>query len=191
MEAHESKKRKVGKQENDIVKLNVGGQLYTTTISTLCSVSDSMLAAMFSGKYDLKEDENGCYFIDRDPTLFRCIFISLYALFIEYVLSYLRTNHLTCPAELKEELRLEFTYFGLPFPCDLIAPIVTGPWEDDQEKPFCIRFWNVDSGTCKTIASTLCAGQKLMCTCDRTGSLLCLYSEGGDIQVWGILSTKI
>lgn len=54
------------------VKLNVGGKMYKTTLSTLRRDPDSMLCAMFSGRHELKADEeDGAYFIDRDGELFR------------------------------------------------------------------------------------------------------------------------
>jgi hypothetical protein len=52
------------------VKLNVGGKPFTTSLSTLTS-TPSMLATMFSGKFELKPDEDGEFFIDRDGTYFR------------------------------------------------------------------------------------------------------------------------
>jgi len=54
------------------VKLNVGGKIYKTTLDTLRKDPDSMLSAMFSGRHELKPDEeDGAYFIDRDAELFR------------------------------------------------------------------------------------------------------------------------
>ena len=54
------------------VKLNVGGKIYKTTLDTLRKDPDSMLCAMFSGRHELKADEeDGSYFIDRDGKLFR------------------------------------------------------------------------------------------------------------------------
>ena len=54
------------------IKLNVGGQIYKTSIETLVKDPDSMLAAMFSKRFDVKPDEeDGAYFIDRDGTQFR------------------------------------------------------------------------------------------------------------------------
>ncbi|XP_022783164.1 BTB/POZ domain-containing protein KCTD15-like [Stylophora pistillata] len=54
------------------VKLNVGGRIYKTTLDTLRKDPDSMLSAMFSGRFELKADEeDGAYFIDRDGELFR------------------------------------------------------------------------------------------------------------------------
>ena len=54
------------------VKLNVGGKIYKTTLDTLLKDPDSMLCAMFSGRHELKPDEeDGAYFIDRDAGLFR------------------------------------------------------------------------------------------------------------------------
>ena len=56
------------------VKLNVGGVLYTTTLDTLRKDPDSMLCAMFSGRQELKPDEeDGAYFIDRDGKMFRLV----------------------------------------------------------------------------------------------------------------------
>ena len=51
------------------IRLNVGGKRIETSRGTLCSVEDSMLAAMFSGRHTLTPDEDGSYFIDRDGKL--------------------------------------------------------------------------------------------------------------------------
>jgi hypothetical protein len=51
--------------------LNVGGYIFTTSLSTLQKYEDSMLAVMFSGRHDIVKDENGHYFIDRDGKYFR------------------------------------------------------------------------------------------------------------------------
>ena len=57
-----------------IIKLNVGGKKYSTTKSTLCmQYEDSMLASMFSGRYELGCDDEGCVFIDRDGQLFKYV----------------------------------------------------------------------------------------------------------------------
>eukprot|EP00794_Sanderia_malayensis_P010270 gene10270-11325_t len=62
------------------VKLNVGGHVYKTSLLTLKSDPDSMLAHMFSGRYSLNKSEDGEYFIDRDGDCFK------------YVLNYLRNK---------------------------------------------------------------------------------------------------
>lgn len=56
--------------DSTIIKLNIGGRQYSTTRTTLTSESDSMLAAMFSGRHSIHQDEDGCVFIDRDGDLF-------------------------------------------------------------------------------------------------------------------------
>ena len=48
-----------------LIKLNVGGMFYTTSLSTLTSTRTSMLSAMFSGRYSPHQDDDGSYFIDR------------------------------------------------------------------------------------------------------------------------------
>ena len=60
------------------VKLNIGGQHYTTSTLTLTRDQNSMLAAMFGGRHSVQREEDGSYFIDRDGTHFR------------YILNYLR-----------------------------------------------------------------------------------------------------
>ena len=57
------------------IKLNVGGKIYETTLDTLRKDPDSMLCAMFSGRFELTANEvNGAYFIDRDGKLFRYVY---------------------------------------------------------------------------------------------------------------------
>jgi hypothetical protein len=87
---------------NKKVKLSIGGQLFTTSIQTLLK-ERSMLSAMFSGQFNLEPDEDGSYFIDRDPKHFATI------------LNYLRTGMLILKedqssAELKE-FRLEAEFY--------------------------------------------------------------------------------
>ncbi len=53
------------------VTLNVGGCVYSTSLSTLQRYPDSMLGAMFRGDLPTVRDAHGNYFIDRDGLLFR------------------------------------------------------------------------------------------------------------------------
>ncbi|KAL9956030.1 hypothetical protein ACROYT_G037447 [Oculina patagonica] len=50
------------------LKLNVGGQMFSTSLETMKKDPGSMLHAMFSGRFDTEAAEDGCYFIDRDGT---------------------------------------------------------------------------------------------------------------------------
>ena len=70
---------------SSIVKLNIGGSYFTTNVQTLTKDPNTMLAAMFSGKFEMKPCEDGAFFIDRDGTHFR------------FILNYLRTGKLTLP----------------------------------------------------------------------------------------------
>ncbi|KAI3894262.1 hypothetical protein MKW92_041934 [Papaver armeniacum] len=58
-----------------LVRLNIGGKKFSTTIDTLTQREpDSMLAAMFSGRHTLSQDsEKGPVFVDRDGKHFRHI----------------------------------------------------------------------------------------------------------------------
>ncbi len=57
----------------NIVSLNVGGQLYSTSLQTITRDPESMLGRMFlnAGKMGLTRDAAGNVFIDRDGTHFR------------------------------------------------------------------------------------------------------------------------
>ena len=85
------------------VKLNVGGQHFTTSLQTLTKDPSSMLAAMFSGRFDMKPSEDGSFFIDRDGTHFR------------FILNFLRTGKLTLPegATFIKELEEEAEFYQI------------------------------------------------------------------------------
>ncbi|KAL2104002.1 hypothetical protein ACEWY4_000870 [Coilia grayii] len=108
------------------VTLNVGGHLYTTTLSTLQRYPDSMLGGMFRGDLPTTRDAQGNYFIDRDGTLFR------------YILNFLRTSELTRPVDFTEMdlLRREADFYQIepliqclndpkpPYPLDTFEQVV-------------------------------------------------------------------
>lgn len=90
---------------DEVVTLNVGGVLYTTTRSTLTKHQDSMLAAMFSGQYiPTAADQQGNYFIDRDGYMFR------------HVLNFLRSDRLCLPQGFKDFdlLEVEADFYQIP-----------------------------------------------------------------------------
>ncbi|PFX18189.1 uncharacterized protein LOC111339875 [Stylophora pistillata] len=86
-----------------MLKLNVGGRLFSTSLSTMNKDPGSMLHAMFSGRFDTKPDEDGTYFIDRDGTHFR----------YRYLLNYLRTGELVVPDDntVRQELLIEAKFY--------------------------------------------------------------------------------
>ncbi|XP_072018419.1 BTB/POZ domain-containing protein KCTD21-like [Amphiura filiformis] len=95
----------------DIITLNVGGHIYTTTKTTLTSYPDSMLECMFSGKLPSAVDKQGNYFIDRDGTVFR------------HVLNFLRTSRLVLPMNFTEYelLGAEADFYQIPDLIDALA----------------------------------------------------------------------
>ena len=118
---------------DDIIKLNVGGQLFVTTRGTLCACSGSMLAIKFDKDTKFaqpttcttimsssdavdgdRDDGNGdteaaaaAVFIDRDPDTFK------------YILNYLRGRcnvdmfGLPSSSSMLQQLRADADYFGL------------------------------------------------------------------------------
>ncbi|XP_072028329.1 BTB/POZ domain-containing protein KCTD6-like [Amphiura filiformis] len=88
----------------EVITLNVGGRIYTTTLETLTRYPDSALGSMFSNRLPSSLDKNNNYFIDRDGPLFR------------YVLNFLRSSHLFLPDDFKELdlLADEADFYGIP-----------------------------------------------------------------------------
>ncbi|XP_069119145.1 BTB/POZ domain-containing protein KCTD21-like [Argopecten irradians] len=91
-------------ERDRIIKLNVGGALYTTSKSVMTSVRGGFLDRVAVGEINSMRDHRGTIFIDRDGHVFR------------YVLNYLRTCKLTVPQGYKELylLREEADFYGLP-----------------------------------------------------------------------------
>ncbi|XP_046548017.1 uncharacterized protein LOC124257984 [Haliotis rubra] len=88
------------------VKLDVGGHVYTTSLLTLTRDAESMLAAMFSGRHEIRVEQDGTVFIDRDGTHFR------------HILNYLRDGGVTVDSlprsrQVLKELRNEAVYYQL------------------------------------------------------------------------------
>src|SRR5690348_10868697 len=92
------------------------GQRFSTTLTTLCADRNSMLAAMFSGRYELTRDQKGHVFIDRDGTYFG------------QILNWLRNQQLphSLPRHVLEAVLLEAEYYQLTgaqkFLDDLLEP---------------------------------------------------------------------
>ena len=86
-----------------IVELNIGGELYTTSLTTLLRDPESLLANIFSGQQRITRDSRGRFFIDRDGRLFK------------FVLDFLRNNNLTLPDKFTEyeRLLLEAEYYEI------------------------------------------------------------------------------
>ena len=124
-----SKKVKLDDQVHfpSTIKLNVGGQHFTTSVQTLKKDPNSMLAAMFSGKFEMKPSEDdGSFFIDRDGTYFR------------FILNYLRNGELILPhgATFLKELEAEATFYQIQGILDELSRPKVEFTIDNLEKEF-------------------------------------------------------
>ena len=108
------------------VKLNVGGQHFTTSVQTLTKDPNSMLAAMFSGRFDMKPSEDGSFFIDRDGTHFR------------FILNFLRTGKLTLPegATFIKELEEEAEFYQIQGLMEALRPAKLTVTVGTLDEPF-------------------------------------------------------
>ena len=97
-----------------IVNLNIGGTLFSTTMSTLLNDNSdghnvkshdghNYFHGLLNENTTKLLDQNGHYFIDRDPTFFR------------YILNQLRDGSVSLPNELKvlHEILREATFFAV------------------------------------------------------------------------------
>ena len=124
--AEKQRMKAVEVSDNDIIHLNVGGHKLTTRRSTLCQVEGSLLASMFSGRWEdsLERDQDGAIFFDFNPQYFLVI------------LDYLRTKKIATPEnpaplpKVPEDQAKSFNilleYFGLS---DEIVPAEKVPSE--------------------------------------------------------------
>ena len=65
--------KEINQTEGNMIKLNIGGQYFTTSKTTLQADKNSMLGTMFSGYQELTKSADGSYFIDADGTYFHII----------------------------------------------------------------------------------------------------------------------
>ncbi|KAL5255272.1 hypothetical protein ACHWQZ_G014617 [Mnemiopsis leidyi] len=86
---------------SEIVKLNVGGRLFTTSRTTLIWINDTFFTGLLSNRIPSVLDENGAFFIDRDPDLFSVI------------LNFLRTKNVNMDGVNMTALLHEAEYFGI------------------------------------------------------------------------------
>ena len=124
--AEKQRMKAVEVSDNDIIELNVGGHKLTTKRSTLCQVEGSLLASMFSGRWEdsLERDKDGAIFFDFNPQYFLAI------------LDYLRAKKIATPEnpaplpKVAEEQAKSFNnllgYLGLS---DEIVPVEKVPSE--------------------------------------------------------------
>ncbi|XP_057206695.1 BTB/POZ domain-containing adapter for CUL3-mediated RhoA degradation protein 2 isoform X2 [Triplophysa rosa] len=130
------------KTGNKYVQLNVGGNLYFSTLQVLTR-QDTLLRSMFSGKMEVLTDKEGWILIDRCGKHF------------DSILSYLRDGFVTLPKSRQGimELLAEAKYYQIQGLIDLcqralqdnqekalcVIPVITSPKEEEKLLQGCIR----------------------------------------------------
>ena len=69
----EMTKKLDGVHFTDVIKLNVGGQVFETGLKTLLKHQNSLFATQFSRSLKLKQKANEPFFIDRDGEYFKYV----------------------------------------------------------------------------------------------------------------------
>ncbi|OWF54174.1 BTB/POZ domain-containing protein KCTD6-like [Mizuhopecten yessoensis] len=140
----------------ELIHLNVGGVMYTTTKATLCKYRDSMLGAMFIGSMRSATDQNDCPFIDRDGEMFK------------YILNFLRSSKLSLPDDFKDFdlLAVEADFYQIQPLIDALSMLRDERQRDDLKTHFFVEVIEVRTGTTATMPSnnsrvkTVLAGRK-------------------------------
>ena len=160
------------------VKLNVGGQHFTTSLQTLTKDTGSMLHAMFSGRFDSKPAEDGSYFIDRDGTHFR------------YILNYLRTGRLLLPDDklVREELLAEAEFYQIRGIIDELypSPFLGSKILSGEQKQIFVNTWLKERLNCRHSTFALLyrasrdgwASSKFHAICDNKGPTVTVVKSG-------------
>ncbi|OEU11674.1 hypothetical protein FRACYDRAFT_270652 [Fragilariopsis cylindrus CCMP1102] len=113
--------------DDDFIEIDVGGKIIRVLRSTLCLAPDTMLAYMFSGRWDdrLTRDNDGHVLLDHDPEL------------IEIIINFLRkkkredpSDPVQSPPKVREEKKEDFIslldYYGLSdffYPPPVLLPL--------------------------------------------------------------------
>ena len=161
------------------IKLNVGGQHFTTSLQTVTKDPGSMLHAMFSGRFDSKPAEDGSYFIDRDGTHFR------------YILNYLRTGRLLLPEDklVRQELLEEAEFYQIRGIIDELRP---QPFRgskilSNEQKQIFVNTWlkeKLDQSTFVLLFRASrdgWAAAKFHAMCDNKGPTVTVVKSGNNI----------
>jgi hypothetical protein len=135
---------------NSIVKLNIGGIRYLTTVQTLCAGRDNFFTVqkkfpyvmslvdaesvvkkgLLSGKIPSLMDDDGYFFVDRNGEMFK------------YLLDFLRTNRLRVPPELLADVQTEASFYSLDMRESSLSDASLSRWLEEKQTTVTMQQWS-------------------------------------------------
>ncbi|XP_072013576.1 BTB/POZ domain-containing protein kctd15-like isoform X1 [Amphiura filiformis] len=164
------------------VHIDVGGQIYTSSLETLTRYSDSKLGKLFNGSIPIVLDSlKQHYFIDRDGHLFR------------HILNFMRSSRLLLPDSFDEYEALyeEARYYELGDMMDVIEGMKNVKATKQKEKGVTVKTELGAGGDCIIVHTTPDCGERISLSGDKNlihelfpevGSVICNSSNTGWTQ---------
>jgi hypothetical protein len=112
------------------IVLDVGGKRHATSKATLLSIPNTYFHALLSsGKWE--PDEDGCYFIDRNPKYFNVI--------LDFLRTHEQPDLRNLPKDAIAKLKKDADYFQVPL--ELVPPIESDILNEDAKWLDVLREW--------------------------------------------------
>jgi hypothetical protein len=83
----QTKMNQARKNLKDKIRLNIGGTVFVTSLDTMTLEKNTFFSAMFSKEFHQQPDDDGEYYVDRDPTYFRIVLNHLRGVDVKKALS--------------------------------------------------------------------------------------------------------
>jgi hypothetical protein len=118
----QTKMNQARKNLKDKIRLNIGGTVFVTSLDTMTLEKNTFFSAMFSEEFHQQPDDDGEYYVDRDPTYFRIILNHLRGVDIKKALSGLNQWEKSLVQQEVEFYQIESMKLLVGLPRSILSP---------------------------------------------------------------------